>query len=299
MLFGVYLQIIIGSVPGVVFILTIKSGRLSGGSVEGYKHIEKINKKNCVCVVLTFHGSWYKRLMGQKKTNQVFRNRRMSPKYVNKKQRTADIVTAAIEVFSQKGYGATSVDQIAAAAGLSKGTLYEYFPSKESLYIAAIMEFVKAFEDDLQRRLASSDDPFVRLVSYIGYWLDFCAQEDAASVQLLFDILQQSVLDEGVFKKRKYLIKEMMVGVRKIMTDILLEGVSRGIFHPAIAKEAEVMATNMLAYLDGASLHYTITENYFKPTEQITYWVKLTANHILITPDAYDVDELIAQIIGR
>lgn len=223
----------------------------------------------------------------------------MAPKYVDKKQRTKDIIAAALEVFSQKGYGATTVGQIATAACLSKGTLYEYFPSKEALYLASVMVFVEDFEESVRSRLKLIDDPFLKIISYIGFSLEFCRYENSASVRILNDILQQSILDDGVFAKRKYLIREMMLGIRKILTEMLLEGVSKGIFRPGIAKDAEALATNMLAFIDGASIHYLITENYFILPQQIAHWVKLTAGHILLTPDVYDVDELMAQTIGR
>lgn len=223
----------------------------------------------------------------------------MSPKYVDKKQKAREITHAALQVFSQKGYAAASVDQIAAAAGIAKGTVYEYYPSKEKLYLAAIMDFVEQFEAAMADRLNPLEDPFLRLVAYIGFSIEFCRRERSASVRTIFDILQQSLLDNGVFVNRKYLVRGMMLGPRKILTDILLDGVSRGVFHAHIARSAETLATNMIAYLDGVSLHYLITENYLKMPEQLTQWVYFMADFLLITPNEYDVDELITQAVGR
>lgn len=223
----------------------------------------------------------------------------MAPKYVDKKQRVEDIIRAALEVFSQKGYGQTSVDQIAAAASLSKGTLYEYFSSKEELYMASVMAFVEEFEAAVAALLKPIDDPFLKLITYLGFSLEFCRDENSASVRILNDLMQQTILDDGVFAKRKYLIREMMLGIREILTGLLLEGVSKGIFRPDIAKDAEVFATNMLAFIDGASLHYLMTKNYFELPLQLAHGVKIMANHILLAQDAYDIDELISQNIGR
>lgn len=223
----------------------------------------------------------------------------MSPKYVDKKQKTKEITHAALQVFSQKGYVAASVEQIAAAAGIAKGTVYEYYPSKDKLYLAAIMLFVEEFEDAMADRLKPVEDPFLRLLTYIGYSVEFCSHENSGTVRLLFDILQQSMLEDGVFAKRKYLVREMIMGPRKMITDILLDGVSQGVFHAHIARSAETMATNMLAFLDGASLHYLITENYFNMPAQMAHKARLLADLLLITPNEYDVDELIAQAVGR
>lgn len=46
------------------------------------------------------------------------------------------IITAAISVFSRKGYAAARMVDVALSAGIGKGTIYEYFPSKEALFFA-------------------------------------------------------------------------------------------------------------------------------------------------------------------
>lgn len=223
----------------------------------------------------------------------------MSPKFVDKEQRAKEITLAALHVFSQKGYSAASVDQIAVTAGIGKGTVYEYFPSKDKLYIASVMAFVEEFETAMAARLAPVDDPLIRLVSYIGFSVQYCSRENSASVRTLFEILQQSMLEGGVFFNRKYLVREMMMGSRRMVTDILLEGVSKGVFQAHIARDAEKLATNILAFLDGASLHNLITENYFNMPEQLAQGMRFLASFLLVTPNDYDVDELIAQAIGR
>jgi AcrR family transcriptional regulator len=50
--------------------------------------------------------------------------------------RKKTIVTAAIAVFSRKGYAAARMVDVALAAGIGKGTIYQYFPSKEALFFA-------------------------------------------------------------------------------------------------------------------------------------------------------------------
>ncbi|MBV6434529.1 MAG: HTH-type transcriptional regulator BetI [Bryobacteraceae bacterium] len=52
--------------------------------------------------------------------------------------RTAEILEAARRVFAEKGFSGATVDEIAEAAGLAKGTLYLYFPSKKEIYMAAL-----------------------------------------------------------------------------------------------------------------------------------------------------------------
>ena len=50
-----------------------------------------------------------------------------------------NILAAALQVFARSGYSGTSMDGIAAEAGLTKPTLYEYFDSKEHLFTACLL----------------------------------------------------------------------------------------------------------------------------------------------------------------
>lgn len=59
-----------------------------------------------------------------------------------KEDRPAEILTAALKTFSNKGFAATKLDEVAREAGVSKGTLYLYFESKEVLFKAVVTEFV-------------------------------------------------------------------------------------------------------------------------------------------------------------
>ena len=59
-----------------------------------------------------------------------------------KQDRPAEILAAALKIFSKKGFAAAKLDEVAIEAGVSKGTLYLYFESKEALLKAVVMEFV-------------------------------------------------------------------------------------------------------------------------------------------------------------
>jgi AcrR family transcriptional regulator len=54
--------------------------------------------------------------------------------------RPGEIIEAALELFGEKGFAATSMQEIARRAGVTKGTLYLYFPSKEELFHAVVQE---------------------------------------------------------------------------------------------------------------------------------------------------------------
>jgi AcrR family transcriptional regulator len=60
------------------------------------------------------------------------------------------IITAAISVFSRKGYAAARMVDVAQAAGIGKGTIYEYFPSKEALFFATFEHLMAQTGNQMQ-----------------------------------------------------------------------------------------------------------------------------------------------------
>jgi AcrR family transcriptional regulator len=70
-------------------------------------------------------------------------------------ERRTTILDAALEVFAARGYHAASIDEIAAAAGISKALIYEHFPSKRELHAALLQVHV----EELFARLAESAAP--------------------------------------------------------------------------------------------------------------------------------------------
>jgi len=64
-----------------------------------------------------------------------------------KAERPGEILEAAFLQFSRNGYAATTLDQIAERAGVTKGTIYVYFDNKEHLFISMVRELTKATLD--------------------------------------------------------------------------------------------------------------------------------------------------------
>jgi AcrR family transcriptional regulator len=74
-------------------------------------------------------------------------------------ERPDQILQAAVEVFSEKGFRAATMDEVAAAAGITKGTIYLYFSSKEELFVEmARRQFGRALDLLGEVELEESDD---------------------------------------------------------------------------------------------------------------------------------------------
>ena len=79
-----------------------------------------------------------------------------------RERRRNEILKAAVEEFSRCGFDATRIDAVAKRAGIGKSTVYEYFPSKEDLFIAAGEQIVDEILSTLRDALRTS--PTIREV---------------------------------------------------------------------------------------------------------------------------------------
>src|SRR5262249_40871595 len=82
-------------------------------------------------------------------------------------QRRAAILNAARTVFARQGYASTVVDDIARQAEIGKGTLYLYFPSKEQIYLAALLEDAQRLDQESRTAMAAAKTWQDKLRAYI------------------------------------------------------------------------------------------------------------------------------------
>jgi AcrR family transcriptional regulator len=78
--------------------------------------------------------------------------------------RPREICTAALDVFSEKGFAAAKLDEIARRAGVSKGTLYLYFKDKEDLFRAVVRDTVAPNIDIVRAMVEGADLPFAEII---------------------------------------------------------------------------------------------------------------------------------------
>ncbi len=84
-----------------------------------------------------------------------------------KDARPQEVTAAALELFVEKGFAATRLDEIAARAGVSKGTLYLYFENKEELFKAVIREGMLPLLAEGEELVASMPGPASELFKAI------------------------------------------------------------------------------------------------------------------------------------
>jgi TetR/AcrR family transcriptional regulator, mexJK operon transcriptional repressor len=116
----------------------------------------------------------------------------MSKTLQNAEQKQQDIVIAAEALFLQQGYGVSSMDQIAQEAGVTKQTVYRYFPSKNELF-GAVMQRMRTAEAETWRFGAGAIAE--ELSGFAAYLLGLHLQPQALG---LYRILLTEAAQEGL-----------------------------------------------------------------------------------------------------
>ena len=81
-----------------------------------------------------------------------------------KEARPQELLQAALLLFDQKGFAATRIDEVAQKAGVSKGTLYLYYPSKEDLFKAVVRQNLSSLIEEGQQLAASFEGSSAELL---------------------------------------------------------------------------------------------------------------------------------------
>lgn len=95
------------------------------------------------------------------------------PRWERRKEaRPQELLAAALDLFVERGYAATRLDDVAARAGVSKGTLYLYFTNKEELFKAVVRENVLPVIGEAEGIIDAYEGPSAKLFREIvlGWW---------------------------------------------------------------------------------------------------------------------------------
>lgn len=118
-----------------------------------------------------------------------------------REQRRAQLLEAASQVFTTKGYHAAAMDDIAEAAGVSKPVLYQHFSSKLDLYLALLDQACQRLVTKVTEALASTEDNAERVVATMTAFYDLVSSE-RAEFRLIFesDLTGESAVEERIWQ---------------------------------------------------------------------------------------------------
>ena len=150
--------------------------------------------------------------------------------------RREQLMRIGLELFSTNSYDAVSIDEIAARAGISKGLLYHYFPSKQDYFVATLASGA----EELRRRVEPDTElpPAEALTAAIDAYLAWIEDNSEAYEKLL---QSAATVPE---------VREIVEGVRATTVDRILAGIG------ATTPVARTAVRGWLWFMDGACLDW-------------------------------------------
>ena len=155
------------------------------------------------------------------------------------------LLEAAVIEFSRQGYAEANINRISEAAGFAKGTVYNYFPSKQALMLTLIEEVGAAHLDFITRQVRAEEDSRRRVECF--YAAGF-AYVEAHPVEAHF-LISTLYGAEEEFKQAMYHAYQPMFQL--VTEDILTPGIARGEFQ--VSDPARTAALLMTIYLGSSS----------------------------------------------
>jgi len=145
-----------------------------------------------------------------------------------KEARPGELLDAALQLFVEKGFASTRVEEVAARAGVSKGTLFLYFPSKEELFKAVVRENIAGRFTEWNEELQQFSGNSAELVRYCMHsWWERIGNSAASGITKLV------MSEAGMFPEiAAFYQQEVITPGHDLLRRVLQRGIDRGEFRP-------------------------------------------------------------------
>ncbi len=178
----------------------------------------------------------------------------MSPKIVDKEEKQRAIALASVDVFGEKGFERTRMEDVAKAAGVGKGTIYEYFKNKDELMEGAVAFLFADMAASLMPDDASKQSAIEMLTDML--------QKAVASIKsylFAYRFLLEYMIHTSRKDPSKSFMGDILRGYRQWLSEVLRKGISDGEFRSDLDTDAAAAA--IAAWVDGAVFHwYTLPD---------------------------------------
>jgi AcrR family transcriptional regulator len=199
----------------------------------------------------------------------------VSPRPDVSKERTQQILDAAIKVFSRMGFHKASMDDIVAEAGLSKGALYWYFKSKDEI-IAGILDFIFVRELAGIRQLAQAEGSAEdRLMEF--------AQLTIAEIKGMLRLIPITYEFYSLAFRNKTVQKvarQYFQSYVDALVPTIDQGIARGEFRAA---DAHQVAITLMAIVEGTLLLWVVNPKMMDLEEQLKFGIRSLLDGLVVS----------------
>ena len=190
----------------------------------------------------------------------------MSPKIVDKQAKKYEILTAAMRVFAQKGVVQTRMSDIAEAAGIGKGTIYEYFRSKEDIFAETYRQVFEGTEQQVMAIISADLDPETKLRKLMTTTVDGFLGDGGEFAGIMMAFWSEAVRNKDDRIIDIINLQQIYADYRRMISAILDEGVLTGAFQ---VSDTFMTASVLIGAMDGILLQCIMDPDIFTPTQAV------------------------------
>jgi TetR/AcrR family transcriptional regulator len=162
-----------------------------------------------------------------------------------KEARPGELLAAALDLFVEKGFAATRAEEVAQRAGVSKGTLFLYFPTKEDLFKAVVRENISGKVHEGFEELEKFTGPSADLLAYLmTMWWQRFGSTKASGLTKLMTSEATNFPELATFYH-----SEVVEPNHRLIQSVIQRGVSSGEFRPVDMDYAVYSVLAPLIYL--------------------------------------------------
>jgi AcrR family transcriptional regulator len=188
--------------------------------------------------------------------------------------RKNQILDAATKVFVRQGFQHARMDDIVEESGLSKGTLYWYFKSKEDIINAILRRLFAGDLENLEGLLQAEGTASERLIQFTHYRV-IGLKRMSSLVPIIFEFYAVAVHQQWI----KQFINEYFEHFRTLLVELIQQGIDNGEFLHVNARNA---AISFASLYEGLTLHWLMDP-------QTVQWEILSENSIPMLLDGLKV----------
>lgn len=152
------------------------------------------------------------------------------------KDRRTEILQAAVKIFSKQGFHKAKIDDIAQMAGIAKGTVYQYFSSKQELFQEMIKYSVERYQKMVSKVVHSKDDVRGKIYTLAIKHGEFIKEH------IELGEVVPSYSNELYKKEMRLWITEQQKRIIELLEEMIEDGVAKGEIRKDVDKEIAVLA---------------------------------------------------------
>lgn len=153
-----------------------------------------------------------------------------------KEEKRTEIIKAAIKVFSEAGFEGAKIEDIAKEAGIGKGTVYEYFESKNTLFQEMIHFSVELFREELTNVLKQGDNIWEKLQLLSQFYARFLKEH--------LDMFTSSMTGHTLSEDMRSQMLKQIAKISQVIEDMVRVGIQTSELRANI--DAEIAAACIL-----------------------------------------------------